>query len=196
MTALTSKNLRDRAGLVAAVLGCLVAGGLALFAAGRGWVGFTVEQPPLPTAHETASGHTVAAVVAPLALVVLAGIVAFPATRGIGRRLAGALVTLAGAGLVAAAVTTAASPANAVASEAARLTGRAHAEASSAAITGWPWLVVACGLLAVAAGALALLFARDWPTMGRRYEAGAPATRGDDPASMWDRLDRGDDPTA
>lgn len=187
--------MRDRTGLVAAVLGCLVAGGLALLAAGRGWVGFVVNQPPLPSAHETATGHTVAAVVAPLAIVVLAGVVAFPATRGLGRRLAGALVALAGAGLVAAAVTTAASPAHAVAGEAARLTGRLDARASSAAVTGWPWLVVVCGVLAVTAGLLALLFARDWPAMGRRYEAGAPASRGDDPASMWDRLDRGDDPT-
>jgi uncharacterized membrane protein (TIGR02234 family) len=187
--------LHDRPGLVAAVLGCLVAGGLALLAAGRGWVSFAVTQPPLPTVHETASGHAVAAVVAPLAIVVLAGIVAFPATRGLGRRLAGALVALAGIGLVAAAIVTAASPSHAVAGEAARLTGRVGVHASSATVSVWPWLVVACGLCALAAGILAVVFARDWPSMGRRYEAGAPAARGDDPASMWDRLDRGDDPT-
>ena len=178
------------------MLGCLLAGGLALFAVGRGWIGFVVAQPPLPMVRETASGHTVAAVVAPLAVVVLAGIVAFPATRGLGRRLAGVVVALAGVGLVAGAASTAASPTTAVAGEAARLTGRVHAQASSVAVSGWPWLVVACGVLAVATGVLVLVFARDWPAMGRRYEAARPHVKGDDPASMWDRLDRGDDPTA
>jgi uncharacterized membrane protein (TIGR02234 family) len=185
----------SRAGLMLAAVGCVVAGGVALLAAGREWVRFTVAQPPLPDLHSGASGHVVAGAVAPLGVVILAGVVAFPATRNIGRRIAGALVALAGIGLVVVALQVAVSPGDSVAREAAHLTGRTGVRPSSAGLTAWPWIAFCAGLIAIAAGVLATLFANRWPAMGRRYESGI-TRKGRDETSMWDQLDRGDDPTA
>ncbi|MGA8116137.1 MAG: Trp biosynthesis-associated membrane protein, partial [Actinocatenispora sp.] len=56
------------------------------------------------------------------------------------------------------------------------------------------------GLVIAAVGGLTLRSGRRWPTMGSRYERGiaAPArvTAEDDPSTVWDALDSGDDPTA
>jgi len=67
--------------------------------------------------------------------------------------------------------------------------------------TGWPWVDVAAGAVALAAGGFALLRSGRWPAMGRRYESGGKAARpssgsSSDSLSMWDLLDEGDDPTA
>lgn len=168
---------------------------VALFAVGRAWVSFAVVDPSLPQLHETASGHDVAGAVTPLALVVLAGVVAYPATRRAARRVAGALVALAGVGLLIEASIVLAAPGSAVQSEAARLAGRSGVQPAAVAVSGWPWAVIVAGLIAVGAGALAAFASRDWPTMGRRYESGGRAPKTAAPASMWDRLDEGDDPT-
>lgn len=187
---------RSRAGLVVAAVSCVMAGGIALFASGREWVRFTVEQAPLAPLTSGASGHVVAGAATPLSLVVLAGVVAFPATRAFGRRTAGLLVALAGAGLMVTAIQVAIQPRHAVAREAARLTGRIHVVPTSAALTAWPWVMIVLGAFALGIGFLTAFYARHWPAMGRRYESGVRAKRGDrDDASMWDRLDRGDDPT-
>ena len=189
-------TLTGRRGLVIAVSGCVLAAALGLVAAGRGWVSFTVAEPPLPSLRKTASGHAVAGAVMPLALVVLAGVVVLPATRKLGRRLAGAVIALAGIVLVVEAIDVLASPRQAVAAEAVKLTGNTGARAASATAAGWPWLVVVAGVLAVAVGVLTVGWSRGWPAMGRRYDASGSAGRDKAAeASMWERFDRGDDPT-
>ena len=187
---------RSRAGLMIVAVCCVVAGGIALFASGREWVTFTVEQAPLAPLHGGASGHVVAGAATPLSLVVLAGVVAFPATRAFGRRTAGLLVGLAGAGLMVTAIQVALEPRHAVAREAARLTGRLNVTPTSAVLTAWPWVMIVLGAFALAIGLMTVFYARHWPAMGRRYDAGVPAKPGAvDETSMWDRLDQGDDPT-
>ena len=60
----------------------------------------------------------------------------------------------------------------------------------------WPVLVVAAGLLVVAAGVVAAGWSSGWPAMGARYESPAGAARPDRPVDAWTALDRGEDPTA
>ena len=192
-----SSALAGRRWLTVAALGCAVAAGLVLLAVGRVWLRFSIVQAPLPRLHGTATGHAVAGVATPLAYVVLAGVVALPATRKAGRRVAGLFLALAGIGIVVAAAGVIASPRSSVASQAGRLAGRSDVHPVGVALSWWPWLAIAGGLVATAAGVLTLLRSADWPAMGRRYEAGARRAGSSkaDETSMWDRLDRGDDPT-
>jgi uncharacterized membrane protein (TIGR02234 family) len=68
-------------------------------------------------------------------------------------------------------------------------------------VSGWPWVAAMGGLVAVAVGALTVVRGRRWPSMGRRYaaapqsQAASQAATTRDETSMWDALDRGDDPT-
>jgi uncharacterized membrane protein (TIGR02234 family) len=182
--------------LTAAALGCLVASGLVLVAVGRPWVRFTVASSTGLDIRATVTGHDVAAASSALGLVVLAGVVALPATRRVSRVVVGGLMLLAGVGIVTATWSSAFDPSAAIASRARQVAGRSGAKATHLAATGWPWLVLAGGVLAVLVGVLTVLRSRRWPAMGRRYEAGrGPSRSRPSEASMWDRLDEGDDPT-
>ena len=57
------------------------------------------------------------------------------------------------------------------------------------AVTAWPWVAVAAGILAALAGVAVILTAHRWPVSGSRYER-APAE-----PEAWDVLTEGDDPT-
>jgi uncharacterized membrane protein (TIGR02234 family) len=172
-----------------AMLLCVVGGAAALWAAGRVWVHYTANVAPLPAHAATATGHRADAFASTGALVVLAGVVVLPATRAWGRRVAGVLLALAGAGLGYGAIQVLRSPVTHV--------GSLNSKPLGAHATAWPWLTVAGGVLAVVAGVLATVRSARWPAMGRRYEtAGAARQRPATEVSMWDRLDEGDDPTA
>jgi uncharacterized membrane protein (TIGR02234 family) len=178
-----------RRGLGIAVTGCVISGAVALFAVGRVWLRYTVPRNGLADLRATATGHTTAGAAGTLALVVLAGVVVLPATRGFGRRLAGALVALAGLGIGYLAVQTIVFTTDQLdAPEASTYTdGRA---------TAWPWVAMVAGVVAIATGVLAVLASGGWPAMGRRYEQAGSAKRGlATETSIWDRLDEGDDPT-
>ena len=188
-----------------AVAGAVVAGGLALSAAGRPWASVTaLRPPPLPPVHDQLTGGEVSPLVSAMGLLLLAGAVAVFAVRGRWRVVVGVLLALAGAVLVW--------------SGARPLTGGVHpsvhdlstpAGSSVSALhttlsAGWPLVVVVAGLLAVLAGALVVLRGRTWPAMGRRYErpGGSPAAPAREPTdeeratAAWRALDRGEDPTA
>lgn len=165
-----------------------------LFAAGRRWVRYVVvgggHASAGPTGHDVASGATA------LGLVILAAVVALPATRGRLRRGVGLLLAAAGAGVMALACYVIASPGAAAGP---RYFGAfsmspnpvVHTQAS-----GWPWVDVCAGLVALVAGGSALSRSSGWPAMGRRYETGpARAAAGSAEPSMWERFDEGDDPT-
>ncbi|HEY5456494.1 MAG TPA: Trp biosynthesis-associated membrane protein, partial [Acidothermaceae bacterium] len=77
-----------RRGLGVAVTGCVLSGAVALFAVGRVWLHYTVPRTGLADLRASATGHTTAGAAGTLALVVLAGVVVLPATRGLGRRIA------------------------------------------------------------------------------------------------------------
>jgi uncharacterized membrane protein (TIGR02234 family) len=179
-----------RRGLGIAVTGCVLGGAVALFAVGRVWLHYTVPRNGLADLRATATGHATAGAAGTLALVVLAGVVVLPATRGLGRRVAGVLIALAGLGIGYVAVLTIASTTDQLdAPDASTYTdGRA---------TAWPWIALVAGVVAIATGVFAALASGGWPAMGRRYEpAGAAKQRPATETSIWDRLDEGDDPTA
>lgn len=179
-----------RRGLGIAVTGCVLSGAVALFAVGRVWLHYTVPRTGLADLRAAATGHATAGAAATLALVVLAGVVVLPATRGLGRRVAGVLIALAGLGIGYLAVLTIAFTTDQLAApEASTYTdGRA---------TAWPWIALVAGVIAVATGVFAALASGGWPAMGRRYESAGSAKRGPvTETSIWDRLDEGDDPTA
>ena len=179
-----------RRGLGVAVTGCVLSGAVALFAVGRVWLHYTVPRTGLADLRATATGHATAGAAGTLALVVLAGVVVFPATRGLGRRVAGALIALAGLGIGYLAVLT-------IASTTDQLDVPEAGTYTNGSVTAWPWIALAAGVVAVATGVFAAVASGGWPAMGRRYESAGSAKRG--PAtetSIWDRLDEGDDPTA
>jgi hypothetical protein len=65
-----------------------------------------------------------------------------------------------------------------------------------ASANGW-WLVATLGgLLAVFAGAMTVVYARQWSGLGAAYDAPSAPAPAKDPARVaWDALDRGEDPT-
>lgn len=166
--------------LTLVVIAGVVAAGLVLVALRQTWVVEVVPRPaPFPDQRVHRTGTDLWAPAAALAWVALAGVGALLATRGGARRMVGAVLALAGAGLV---------------------IGIAGAAAGSGAGAGWPALVVAGGALVAGVGVVAVLRQRRWPAMGARYERRAarrPAAEAPTGADqMWEALDRGDDPTA
>jgi hypothetical protein len=156
------------------VVACLAGAGLALFAATRTWVVEVVNRPgPLPPIRTGRSGGDLLAWLPTLAVVGLAGAGALLATRAAARHVVGVLLMLVGLGIAAGAWYAA----------------TAHDDVRPA----WPVLCVVGGAVVAAVGVAAVVSGRRWPAMGGRYERAA--TRPAD-TSVWDALDRGEDPTA
>jgi uncharacterized membrane protein (TIGR02234 family) len=185
----------------AAVVGAVLAGGLALSTGGQTWATATLPRPaPLPPSTEELTGSALAPLVPAAGLLLLAAAVAVLAVRGGGRVVVGLLVALAGgvlgwSGLRPFAGEAGSAVAGAVgAGTAGDLTVEVH--------PAWPVLAIVAGVLAVAAGLLTVLRGRGWPGMGRRYERPAAAPAGSRPRidedralDAWRALDRGEDPT-
>jgi uncharacterized membrane protein (TIGR02234 family) len=78
------------------------------------------------------------------------------------------------------------------------LVGAAAPQISTSTI--WAALTIVCGVLITLAGTLAALRGNRWSTLSARYESRTPADSDAADAraatSMWNALDRGDDPTA
>jgi uncharacterized membrane protein (TIGR02234 family) len=142
-----------------------------------------------------------------LGLVGLAGVGALLVVTGWGRRLAGGLVFLAGAGMVVAVV----SGLDGLVEQGGQSAARGNPGAlvaGSATPTAWPWVGLGAGLLLATAGMLAVSGARRWPGLSARYERptsrrvgsvlatdhAVPPHVGDNVA-VWDALDAGHDPT-
>jgi Tryptophan-associated transmembrane protein (Trp_oprn_chp) len=157
-----------------AVVACLAGAGLALFAATRTWVVDVVNRPgPLPPIRTGRTGGDLLAWLPALAVVGLAGAGALLATRAAARRAIGVLLLLVGLGVAAGA----------------GYAATAHDDVRPV----WPVLCVVGGAVAAAVGVAAAARGQRWPAMGGRYERAAarPAA-----TSVWDALDRGEDPTA
>ncbi|QEU94988.1 TIGR02234 family membrane protein [Streptomyces kanamyceticus] len=191
----------SRRSIAAALLLGAVGAALALLASRQEWAHGTasVAGGSLPL---SATGGDVTGVPAALAIVGLAALVAVFAVRRTGRVLVSLLLTLSGAGTIAAALLGAGDRA-ALDEKAATASGDAAATIGELSHTGWPYAAAAAGVLLLLAGLLALTYGRGWPAMSSRYERdGSPrprkARRAPDPErpeEMWKALDRGEDPT-
>lgn len=192
------------------LLAVLAASGLALLAWTQVWVtirltGDGSTQPALEVAGSVAAPGLTALALAGLAL---AGAltIAGPVIRiilGLLELLLGVSVVLSAAlaigdpvGVSSAAVTTATGIAG---------TDSTRDAVASAALTGWPFLALAAGILMLIIGLLVAVTGRFWPGPVKRYEATTfePVTdaqtgqvRPRDAVDDWDGLTRGDDPTA
>ncbi|WP_369133280.1 TIGR02234 family membrane protein [Modestobacter sp. I12A-02662] len=204
-------QVRERRELTLAVLGCAVAGGLALSSSSQPWAEVTVaRQPPLPPTAETLTGATAAPLVTACGLLLLAAAVAVVAVRGAGRLVVGLLVALAGGTLAWSGLRGVTGSLDVAAADLGAGVGLGSAEVLSDPVRTWPAVVLVAGVVAVLAGVLVVLRGRAWPGMGRRYErtgaapGAAPATAAattrpqsdeDRHQAAWKALDRGEDPT-
>ncbi|WP_062432181.1 Trp biosynthesis-associated membrane protein [Herbidospora daliensis] len=176
----------NRRALYAWLILSAAAGALALLAGGRVWAQLLAPSGPAnPEAVHDVPGAEVAPVITPVVLAALAGCVAVLATKGVFRQAIGVLVAACG-GAVVVGVTRVFD--DVLLLESADLPG------ASVDVTVWPWLTGAGGLLLVAGGLWAAVAGGNWPGMSSRYDRpdrGGPASE----RSMWDAIDRGDDPT-
>lgn len=182
-----------------AVLLSLAGAGLVLLATSRTWLAYELpEAPPLPSSTERLTGALLVPGLRPLALVALAGIAALFAARRAGRLLVGALVLLAGAGMVVLDMQLLLDRRGTV--QRAELRRQVSLHVPGAPHLGpWPWLCLLGGLLVVAAGLLVAVRGRSWAALSSSYDP--PAARRADPEpvvtdkGVWDAMDRGEDPT-
>jgi uncharacterized membrane protein (TIGR02234 family) len=186
----------------AALLGLIIGGALALFASGRSWQTVTAHRArPLADDVLDVTGRTLHPAVSGFAVVALAGVVGILASRGIARRIIGAVLVIAG-GIVCWDAVTAL---RAISSEHARSVLRdaqsgvgldAGRAVTVAVHPVWPVLAALGGLLIVLAGALTIGCGSAWTGLSGRYEHPAPAAGPQHDARLWSALDRGIDPTA
>jgi uncharacterized membrane protein (TIGR02234 family) len=187
------------------VLGCVLAGGLALSSSSQPWLEVTVaRQPPLPPTTETLTGGSAAPLVPACGLLLLAAAVAVIAVRGAGRVVVGLLVAVAGGTLGWSGLRGITGSLGVSAADLGSAVGLGSAEVTADPVRAWPALALVAGVLAVAAGVLVVLRGRGWPGMGRRYErttapsasvTDRPQTDEDRHQAAWKALDRGEDPT-
>ena len=199
-----------------------VGAAVVLLAARQGWARVvTIEPRPLPTSRIAVRGQDLVPAAGALGLAALAGLAAVLATRRLARRIVGGLLTLFGAAIVvsvslpvtAAQVRSAAAGATAQASSVpggstigsgttpgtggsgvGGLTLASHVEMAA---FPWRWAVLCGGLLVIAAGLMVAWRGARWPVMSSRYEqppSRKPSTTAD-PASLWESLSQGLDPT-
>jgi uncharacterized membrane protein (TIGR02234 family) len=178
---------------LAAFVGALFAALLLLLAVAQNWATGTARlQQGLIVVSEHVSGRTAAPLVAAAGIVALAGAAAIPATRGLGRRIAGVALV---AGGIAAAVD-ALLRRNTAQDD---VRGKLPAGASVSG-SGWAYVAFAGGLLLLAVGVVLVARGHRWASLSARYEGAAArqdaaSTRLDTDVAAWDALDRGEDPT-
>ena len=175
------------------------------------WLDAEVSGAAVRATHLQVQGSKAATAVSALALVGLAGTLAAAVAGRIGRVVAGAVVILAGAGVVAACLAVLGDPRAAAEGTIAQATGLAGSDAA-VVLTAFPALAAAAGGLLAAGGVLLLVASRRWPLRTKydtarndggpavRHDAAAPGSPGAghgpvDQIDGWDRLSRGDDPT-
>lgn len=194
-------------GRVLAVLLCLVGALIVLVASGRAWAHAVVIESGFPRLVVNPSGRAIAAEVPGLAILSLAAGLALYATRRWVRALIAIVIIAAGAILVVESVNAATHTLRATAGPLADAIGRTQVTATSVSGTFWPWIAAVGGGLIAGSGIYALAGGWSWPGLSSRYEressravdsASAESDTAGKPAgatSMWDALDRGEDPT-
>ena len=199
-----------------------VGAAIVLLAARQGWARVeTIEPHPLPASRVAVSGQDLVPAAGALGLAALAGLAAVLATRGLARRIVGGLLAAFGVAIAAsvslpvtaAQVRSAAVGATAQAGSVpggstigsgttpgtggSGLAGLSLASHVEMAAFPWRWVVLAGGLLVLGAGLLVAWRGARWPVMSSRYDqpASQKAPAAADPASLWESLSQGLDPT-
>jgi uncharacterized membrane protein (TIGR02234 family) len=205
MTAMPASTARaaSRRPFALTLLLAAAGAGLALLAVRQPWARAVYVPPrPLPSQSITVSGQDLVPAAGALALAALACLAAVIATRGIGRRGAGLVLALCGAGTVvavsgslsgssvlAAAAAKASSSASVASGGAGSTTGGTASAAgpvvtggssAHAVLLGVPWraAVIAGALAILAAGVLTVWRGARWPVMSGRYERPGNADAG------------------
>ena len=183
--------MTSRRELLTSVLLCLLGSALVLLAVSRSWVTHRIAAPaPLPSKAFTVAGTHLAPGARALALVGLAGVAAVLATRRLGRIAVGVLLTAAGAGIVAVVARALADP-DAAIRRAGPFVDVTYAPGQH--LGRWPYVALLGAVLVAAGGVLVVVRGRSWASMSAKYDAPAQKPHGE--ASLWDALDRGEDPT-
>jgi hypothetical protein len=171
----------------------LAAASVVLVSGSRQWVWGTVQDAALGAATVRGSGSEVAPGALAAALVGLASAVA-AATSGRVVRVVAACSALMAAVLGATVIVLVlADPGAALGALAAAGTGRSGTPAARGQVGAWAWVALAAMIFMGAGGLGALVGGRRWRGLSSRYEAGEPAAG---QLSEWDRISRGEDPTA
>ncbi|MBK5308012.1 MAG: Trp biosynthesis-associated membrane protein [Frankiaceae bacterium] len=182
--------MNPRRELLVAVGFCLLGSALVLVAVSRAWVSAGVAAvAPLPARTFEQVGTQLAPGARALALVGVAAVAALPATRALGRTVVGLLIAADGVGIVAVLVRALLDPTAALARA-----PIADAHFSDVELGLWPYVGVLGGALLLAAGMLVVVRGRSWVAMSARYDAPTRQPSSREP-SLWDSLDRGEDPT-
>jgi uncharacterized membrane protein (TIGR02234 family) len=205
--------------LLAGVVGAVVV----LLAARQDWARVVTTEPhPLPASRVAVSGQALVPAAGALGLAALAGLAAVLATRGLVRRIVGGLIAVFGVAIIASVslpVTAAQVRSAAVGATTAQagsvpggstigsgstpgsggsgVAGLSLASHVEMAAFPWRWAVLLGGLLVLGAGLLVALRGTRWAVMSSRYDRPAsrkPSTAAD-PASLWESLSQGLDPT-
>jgi uncharacterized membrane protein (TIGR02234 family) len=208
--------MRERGAFAAALVLTVLGGAGALLCSTRHWQSAVLpRQRPLADDVLQLTGRTVDAAPTAFALVALAGVVAVLATRGLPRRLVGAVLAVTGAVL---AWRSLAALRPLGADRVRTLDAATHSGVGVDAsvlphVTVhplWPWLSAIGGVLVAVAGLLVAARGHAWAGLSGRYETARaePAAHTAHPAqtehtapqpgdvALWNALDRGDDPTA
>lgn len=201
--------MRERGEYGLALLILLIGAAGALLISTRTWQTVTTARPrPFRDDVLHLNGRTVDAAPTAVALVALAGVIAVIATRGLMRRVIGAVIALAGVLLIwrSLAGLSAVGAARARSLVEDRHPGVEVGSVVPHVSAGSAWAVVSavCGALVIVAGLLVALRGHRWGAMSAKYEPPAAREMTDEDAardraradaSLWTALDRGDDPT-
>ena len=181
-----------------AVVLCLLGSALTLWAVRQQWASFPAsEDITIRRVRDGVAGSEVAGLSEALSLVGLAGVVAVAATKRTGRVVVGALVALAGVGVVGQLVGLMADGLGhrLAAAGCPRLCLGSQLDASPS--WAWPVLALVGGVLTTAGGLLVAWRGRRWAALSSAYQVPAARDPGAEPShkGLWDVLDAGDDPT-
>ncbi|MGA8987692.1 Trp biosynthesis-associated membrane protein [Aeromicrobium sp.] len=180
------------------VLGTLVAGALAFFAASRTWARVRVATDGLPSDSVDVTGTDAQPLVSALAVVIMAAALAVLASSPRVRRLVGgftALVAVAGATIVLLGSAALADAVDRAVEASPAFTGGGTPDFST---SPWTYVAVLGFVLAALLGGVTARFGATWPTMSSRYDAPSARPTVIAPQSdsdMWKALDEGRDPT-
>ena len=182
---------------LAAVLGLLALGGLAVLCSTQTWATLRVRG----AVSVVVAGQSASPALPSIGIVLLALAGALAIAGTVVRFALGAVAALLGAAIVAISLPTALDPTvggDAAVTKRTGIAGSAaiHRLIVSASGTVWPDLAVVAGALAVVVGVGVVLRAGRWPGAGRRYRSGpkiVPLTG--DTIDTWDSLTAGADPT-